>query len=96
MPLDFVQQNAGVPAFTDNVPRLILRTDDVNGDGSLVYVGYAPAGAADTDTIWAIQRVQTSGVSPQVKTNINWAWNNTTAQPTVLGTWNNRAAYTYK
>lgn len=65
-----------------------MRIDDVNGDGSLVYIGYCERpGTLNTEAKWKLKKVVVAGTV----TTITYAEGNTSFN----FVWDNRTSYNY-
>jgi hypothetical protein len=67
-----------------NTPPLL---DDVNNDGTLVYIGFSSIGTATSSANWAILRQTVVG------TITSYTFPNSDEQNNYV--WDNRASYTY-
>lgn len=65
----------------------VMAADDVNGDGSLYYVGYVKNGTLDSETKWKIMRV--------TKTGNVYRMTYPTGSKAYSYAWSLRATYTY-
>lgn len=71
----------------NEVPSSNVQRWDYNSDGTILYAGHAPKGAAATEDVWTIFKyTNTSGV---------WTGTLPTLKETALGPWSERTSLEY-